>query len=116
MRNAKRLAAFGAALSTCALAGTVSAQGVALNRFDPAPAGDRLFGTQSGATNGHMQLHLMLMGDYAHNPFVISHTRGIADVGSVVEHQLTLRLNASFALWNRLTFGFDVPIAAWAGR
>ena len=105
------LAAAGAALFAGAWSSPCAAEEYALNRFDPSPAGDRLFGVQSASTAGHMQLYASLIGDYAYNPLTVTRRRGVADVGSLVEHQMFLHLNASFALWNHLTFGFDVPLA-----
>jgi len=103
--------------STLALAGALAAapaaraQGLALNRFDPAPAGDRMFGVQSPFAAGHLTPHLMLLGDYAHNPLVIRMQDSGQDLGSVVSNQLFLHLNGSLSLWNRLNVNIDAPIA-----
>jgi OOP family OmpA-OmpF porin len=84
---------------------------LALNRFDPAPAGDRMFGVESPFVAGHLVPHLMVLGDYAHNPLVLS-TRSSGDqVATVVANQLFLHLNGSFALWNRLNINLDIPVA-----
>ena len=111
MKRIRAALALSALCAATAPAAPVQAEGYAIDRFEPAPAGDRLFGVQSPATQGDLDLHVMLLTDYAHNPFVLTHNRGVADVGSVVEHQLFMRLDASLALWKRLTVGVDVPLA-----
>ena len=97
----------------CAIAGTAAAQPagqdpIALGRFEPAPAGDRFFGVPSPFAAGDPDLHLMLLGDYAHNPLVLS--QGDEET-PIVEHQLIAHLNATLALWNRLHVNIDVPVA-----
>jgi len=103
-----------AASALCTVAPSASAQAavpsLALDRFDPAPAGDRMFGVQSPFVAGELTPHVMLLGDYAHNPLVIR-TAGNQSLGAVVGHQLFLRLDGGLALWNRLYVNLDVPIA-----
>jgi outer membrane protein OmpA-like peptidoglycan-associated protein len=84
---------------------------LALNRFHPAPAGDRMFGVQSPFVAGEATPHLMLLLDYAHNPLVLRRQADSSDIGSVVENQLFLHANATFALFNRLAINLDLPIA-----
>lgn len=84
---------------------------LALNRFNPAPAGDRMFGVQSPFVAGDPALHLMLLGDYAHNPLVLVREGDDENVGAIVGSQLFLHLNGSLALWNRLNLNIDVPVA-----
>jgi outer membrane protein OmpA-like peptidoglycan-associated protein len=84
---------------------------LALDRFNPAPAGDRMFGVQSPFVAGDPGLHVMLLGDYAHNPLVLKHTSDDSRVSSVVSSQLFLHLNATLALWNRVALNLDVPVA-----
>lgn len=103
------LAAAGAAFSAPALA--QSQPPLALNRFDPAPAGDRMFGVQSPFAAGALTPHVMLLGDYAHNPLVLRTTSDEESVGAVVSSQLYLHLNASLSLFNRLNVNVDVPVA-----
>jgi outer membrane protein OmpA-like peptidoglycan-associated protein len=87
--------------------------GMALDRFDPAPAGDRMFGVQSPFVAGELTPHLMLLADYAHNPLVLRRIDTGANVGSIVSNQLFMHLNAGIALWNRLNLNIDVPVAAF---
>ncbi|NUQ74372.1 MAG: OmpA family protein [Polyangiaceae bacterium] len=84
---------------------------LALNRFHPAPAGDRMFGVQSPFVAGEMTPHMMLLLDYAHNPLVLRREADSSDIGSVVGNQLFLHANATFALWNRIAVNLDLPIA-----
>lgn len=99
------------ALSLGTAAGSASAQGLALNRFDPAPAGDRMFGVPSPYAAGHLTPHVMLLGDYAHNPLVLRYLGSGASAGTVVSSQLYLHLNGGISLWNRLNVNVDVPVA-----
>ncbi|MDC0748639.1 OmpA family protein [Polyangium mundeleinium] len=91
--------------------GTQSA--FALDRFQPAFAGDRMFGVSSPFVAGHLTPHAMLVADYAHNPLVLR--RDGEKIGAVVGGQLFLHLNASLALWNRLGINLDVPLAVYQG-
>jgi outer membrane protein OmpA-like peptidoglycan-associated protein len=86
-------------------------QSLALDRFDPAPAGDRMFGVQSPFVAGSLTPHVMLLGDYAHNPLVIRTIGTNQNLGAVVKNQLFLHLNGGLALWNRLYVNVDVPVA-----
>ncbi|MFT3768516.1 MAG: OmpA family protein [Minicystis sp.] len=86
-------------------------QGLALDRFDPAPAGDRMFGVPSPFAAGSLTPHVMLLGDYAHNPLVLRYANSGTKVASVVSNQLFLHLNGGISLWNRLNINIDVPVA-----
>ena len=81
-RTASWLPALAAALCLSAAAAPADAQeqGFALGRFTPAPAGDRMFGVQSPYTAGHLDVHVQLLGDYAHNPLVAPHVLGRGEV------------------------------------
>jgi outer membrane protein OmpA-like peptidoglycan-associated protein len=103
-----------AALGITCGAATAAAQeqpGLALSRFDPAPAGDRMFGAPSPYTAGHLTPHAMILADYAHNPLVLRRESDDENVGAVVGSQLLLHLNATLPLWNRLTINVSAPIA-----
>jgi outer membrane protein OmpA-like peptidoglycan-associated protein len=93
----------------------VEAQGLALERFEPAPAGDRMFGVPSPFAAGDSTLHLMLLGDYAHEPLVLKRDRDDEQVGTIVSGQFFLHLNGTFALWKRLAINVDVPVALAQG-
>ncbi len=85
--------------------------GVALDQFDPAPAGDRFFGVQSPDARGSAQLRAVLLLDYAHNPLVLRNPANGSAIGSTVRHQFWAHLAPSFSLANRAMFSFDVPLA-----
>jgi len=100
------------AAALTALAPTASAQqSLALDRFDPAPAGDRMFGVPSPFAAGSLTPHVMILGDYAHQPLVIRTVQGNDKLGITVAHQLFLHLNGGVSLWNRLNLNLDVPVA-----
>ena len=90
------------------------ADGLALNRFEVAPAGDRMFGVPSpfAAGGDTPVLHMMLLGDWAHDPLLIRDARGteIPD-GAVVGNQFFMNINASIAIFNRLNFNINIPVA-----
>jgi outer membrane protein OmpA-like peptidoglycan-associated protein len=111
-RNGRLLGA-SAALALAALCGDASAQqqALALDRFDPAPAGDRMFGVPSPFAAGHLTPHVMLLGDYAHNPLVLRWASSGDKAGTIVSSQLFLHLNGGISLWNRLNLNLDVPVA-----
>ncbi|WP_437811690.1 OmpA family protein [Sorangium sp. So ce1078] len=90
----------------------VKPQGMALSRFVPAPAGDRMFSVPSPFAPGHLTPHVMLLADYASNPLVLRRERDGAEIGAVVSDQLTFHLNASLPLWNKLSFDLDAPLTA----
>ena len=95
--------------------GMVRAQppGLTLDRFDPAPAGDRMFGVPSPYAAGDLTPHVMVLGDYAHNPLVLRSTSSDQNLGAVVKSQLFLHLNGSLALASRLNLNVDLPIALY---
>ncbi|MEI9937922.1 MAG: OmpA family protein [Pseudomonadota bacterium] len=99
------------ALSLLAFTHAAYADGLALNRLDPAPAGDRMFGVPSPYAAGHLTPHLMLLADYAHDPLQLRSVPADADRGSIVKNQLFLHLNAGLALWNRVNLDISVPLA-----
>src|SRR6185503_6476309 len=75
---------------------------LSLDQFQPAPAGDRFFGVQSPEAEGHAQLKLMLLGEYAHDLLVLVHENSGDDAGTVVGDQLFLHVGGALPLWNRL--------------
>ena len=70
-----------------------------------------MLGVPSPYVAGDPALHVMLLGDYAHNPLVLRGERSGDDLGAVVEHQLFLHFAATLALWNRVGIDVDVPAA-----
>src|SRR3954463_6325310 len=101
------------ALLLLALSGAARAEGLALDRFDPAPAGDRMFGVPSPFAAGHLTPHVMLLADYAHNPLKLRSVPTDTDQGAIVANQLFLHLNAGLALWHRVNLDVSVPLAVF---
>jgi outer membrane protein OmpA-like peptidoglycan-associated protein len=99
------------ALLAFARPGFAQTSGLALDRFDPAPAGDRMFGVPSPYAAGPHTPHVMLLGDYAHNPLVLRSEPSGKQVGAVVGNQLFLNLDVGLSLWNRLMLDVDAPLA-----
>jgi outer membrane protein OmpA-like peptidoglycan-associated protein len=103
------------AIALTSVSGLAAAQGLALDRFTPAPAGDRMFGVESPYVAGHLTPHVMLLGEYARDPLVLRSETSSASSGAVVSDQFFLHLNGSLALWNRLNVNVDVPVAMAQG-
>ncbi|KYF84503.1 hypothetical protein BE17_53025 [Sorangium cellulosum] len=80
---------------------------LALEQFEPAPAGDALFSVPSPSVGGHLVPRAFLMFDYAHNPLQL-HGDSTA---TIVSSQGFLRLDASLSLLERLLVSIDVPFA-----
>jgi len=116
-RTASWLSALAAALCLGSLTAPAAAQeenqGFALSRFHPSPVGDRMFGVQSPFTAGDLDVHAGLLADYALNPLVLVVRPGQANEErlSIVSGQLLMHMNASLALFNRLTVNLDIPFA-----
>jgi len=105
----------GLALIAAMVAGSSSASAeqpsLALNRFEPSQAGDRMFGVPSPFVAGALTPHFMILGDYAHNPLLVSTATSDEVVGAVVSHQFFVHVNATLALWNRLNININAPVA-----
>ncbi len=112
-RLSPRLLGAALALAAASAAPAASAQGIALDRFDPAPAGDRMFGVPSPFAAGGLTPHVMLLADYAHNPLVLRTEPGNSTVGNIVSGQLFLHLDGGLSLWNRVYINLDVPVALY---
>ncbi|HEY6722948.1 MAG TPA: OmpA family protein [Polyangiaceae bacterium] len=85
---------------------------VALNRFEPSFAGDRMFGVQSPFAAGDAKFHAGVFGDYSHDPLVLRDAED-EQVGGVVSRQFFLHFNATLALFDRLSFNVNVPLAVY---
>ena len=109
----RRLAPAAAALAIAGASATAAAQNppLALDRFYPSPAGDRMFGAQSPYVGGELTPYAALYADYAHNPLVLRTVNTKKDLGAIVSDQLFLHLNASLAIKSRLLVNLDFPIA-----
>jgi len=104
--------AAGILIGTAALpAAAQTLDGFSLNRFEPAPTGDRFFGVPGGNEGGHGSFGVGLVGDYAYRPLVLYAEDGDERVGSVVSDQAFVHLGVSVGLWRRLTLSVDLPLA-----
>ncbi|HEX7506955.1 MAG TPA: thrombospondin type 3 repeat-containing protein, partial [Polyangia bacterium] len=113
MTNArtKRLTASSILMAALAAGTNAQAQGIALDRFQPAPAGDRFFGVQGGDPGGHLSPRLMLLGDYAYKPLVLYRASDNQAIGNLVSNQLVVHVAAGIALWDRLWVFANMPLA-----
>lgn len=93
------------ALATPSRAGATN---LSIARFDPTPANDSLFSVDS-AQIGPFKLAARLTLDWAHNPLVLYSDNRTAF--SVVENQVFGNLGLAIALWDRVSFSVDVPVA-----
>ena len=84
-------------------------EATALDRFEPAPAGDRLLSLPSPEVLGHLRPGAGVLLSYAHEPLVLRDDSG-EQVASVVDHQLILHNLLSLELWHRLEIEVDVPV------
>ncbi len=83
--------------------------GFALNQLQPTPAGDVFFGVPSPDAPGHLEApKAYAMFDYAHRPIRSGDT-------AVVSSQGFMRLDVSWALWDRLLISVDAPLALVLG-
>lgn len=107
----KHLAALSTLILTTALASHAFATDLALDRFQPAPAGDRFFGVQGGDPGGELAPRLMLLGDYAYRPLVLYKDNGDTKVGDLVSHQIFVHLAAGLVISDRLWLSANMPLA-----
>ncbi|MBN2575440.1 MAG: OmpA family protein [Deltaproteobacteria bacterium] len=117
MTNGKRarLAAGSILVALLVAPGWAFAQnGFTLDRFQPAPAGDRFFGVQGGDPGGHLSPRAMLLADYAYKPLVLHQASDDTEVGAVVGNQLFLHVGAGISLWDRLWISASMPFALYA--
>lgn len=97
-----------ALLAALALPRAVSAQDeFALERFHPAPAGDRFFGLPSPYVAGDFELHASLLANYGYEPLLL--TAPPAEAESRVSYQTVLHVDLTLALNQRVLLNFDVP-------
>src|SRR4051794_21050500 len=80
----------------------------ALERFQPSPAGDAMFGVASPAVGGHLVVRGAAIFDFAYRPLSIQDG---TKRDLIVARQGILHLDASLALWDRLLISVDMPLA-----
>src|SRR5271156_928673 len=74
-------------------------RGGAIERFEPVPAGDAMFGVPSPAVGGHLVPRASAIFDFAYQPLSIQdgNTRS-----TIVSRQAFLHLDLSLSLWDRI--------------
>ncbi len=83
-------------------------ESTAIDRFEPAPAGDDFSAVPSAAVRGWLRPAFALGVGYARAPLVLSDGEG-ATLREVVGHQLHLNVLASLALFDRGLFEVELP-------
>jgi OOP family OmpA-OmpF porin len=113
-QRAIRIAASALALTTALTfepASALAQQATALERLEPAPASDALVAVPSAEVVGHLLPTTGLLVSYAEAPLSLKRDGGDNEnLGDIVDHQVTLHVLASVALWDRLRLDFDVPL------
>jgi outer membrane protein OmpA-like peptidoglycan-associated protein len=106
-----------AAFAVVALLGVVrsaaaqpAATGLALDRFDPAERGSEWFVLDTLDLRGRVRPAIGADLDWGHKPLVLYDANG-HEVGPVVADQFFAHVGASLVLWDRVRFGFNLPIA-----
>lgn len=88
---------------------------LALNRYTPAPAGDRFFGVADAEPGEHLVPHALVVFDYSHDPLVVEseNQAGEEVVQKVVEHQLYAHLGGAIGLFHVLKLDVSIPVALY---
>ncbi|MBK8254309.1 MAG: OmpA family protein [Polyangiaceae bacterium] len=117
-----RLTASSVGALTMLLAATAAAQDtpaeedvpnkIALDQFDPSPAGDVFFGLPSPFARGRIVPRGYVAIDYADQPLRISNG---TDTSSVVASQMFLHVAASLSLFDRGLISLSLPVALVQG-
>ncbi|MBL8682114.1 MAG: OmpA family protein [Myxococcales bacterium] len=89
--------------------------GWALDRFEPAPAGDSFFTTSHprAPRDSSGTVHVGLLTEYALRPLVFQRPAGAAEPGfGIVDHQVVLHAQAAGEVVRRVFLDFDLPFVA----
>ncbi|MBM4371380.1 MAG: choice-of-anchor L domain-containing protein, partial [Deltaproteobacteria bacterium] len=97
------------ALTVALPAGPAAAEQVETQAFRPSPFMHDYFTVGTGETKGDFRWNVGLFLNYQNNPLVLRDGDG-DEVRSIVEHQLTGNLLASYRFVDWLGLGFDVPV------
>ena len=101
MHRASLLLSFAAA--TLAATPALAQQATALDRFDPAPAGDGFFGVPEAHVDGRLRGSARALFSYAEGLLLVPARPG------VVQRQLALHALFSLQIWKRVLVEVDVP-------
>src|SRR4051794_5486955 len=75
----------------------------ALDRLDPAPAGDAFFSQPSADIVGRLRLSASILASYAHDPLVLRRTSG-GDPALWVKDQAVMHVQVSLEAFKRIKF------------
>jgi len=102
---------FLAACAFSSLGRAQTANGFAINRYQPSERGSDWFVTDSLDLRGSPRLALGIVGDWAHRPLVIYRADG-HPARAIISDQLNLHLGSSLIVGDRLRLAFNLPIQA----
>lgn len=109
MHPGLRLFAAAAVLLSAHLA---SAQtNLALDRFDPAVAGDAFFGVEAPPMPSDFAIRARATFNWAHHPLVLRDANDDTRRYVVVRNQVFGNIGGAFEVWKRLTLSVDLPVA-----
>jgi OOP family OmpA-OmpF porin len=89
-----------------------SQQGFAVDQFDPSERGSDWFSVESLDLRGNLRPALGVVMDGAYRPLVIYAPNGSVEK-SIVRTQDFAHLGESIVFWDRLRFGFNLPVAVY---
>lgn len=110
-RLSRRLAA-AVLITACVSPRDARADDLALDRFQPAPAGDRFLGVPSPYVAGDLDAHALLLVEYAHRPLLLRRVADHVEAGALVAGQAVFHAGVSLALRRRLLLHVDIPFVA----
>ncbi|WP_437806587.1 OmpA family protein [Sorangium sp. So ce1078] len=108
MRFSLRAVLLLATLSLPVPAAAQSSTAIALDQFDPSPAGDPFFGVPSPFAGGHLVARAHATFSYADAPLTL--VQGEVE-REVVASQALLHVGAALSLWDRLLMDATLPLA-----
>jgi OmpA-OmpF porin, OOP family len=89
-----------------------TAEGFALNRFEPSERGGDWFTSESLDFRGRGRFAAGLVVDYSRHPLVL-YSAGGDEVATVVGDQLVTHVGGAVVLWDRVRFGLNLPVAVF---
>ncbi len=113
MRKAHWLpaATVGLVLAGSAQVARAQAQGFAVDTFEPSERGSDWFSVESLDLRGKVRPAIGVVMDGAYRPLVIDAGGKVEE--SIVRNQIFGNVGGSLVLWNRVRFGFNLPIAVF---
>jgi outer membrane protein OmpA-like peptidoglycan-associated protein len=90
--------------------GTNVQNNIALDQFDPSPAGDQFFGLPSAYARGRIEPRAYVALDYADQPLRLQ-SSNTSSTGAIVGSQMFLHVAGSLTLFDRAVVSVSLPIA-----